>query len=65
MSFRHAQDDWLLEMEAAAILNEHYFFDYRRRFLESYSGARREEDLRLEELNTCDSFEPVLQIMAR
>ena len=64
--------DWLLEMEAAATftLNEHYFSDYRQKFLESYRGARAEEnrggneDLRLEELIARDRFEPALQIMA-
>ena len=64
--------DWLLEMEAAATftLNEHYFSDYRQRFLESYRTARADEnrggdeDLRLEELIARDRFEPALQIMA-
>ena len=64
--------DWLLEMEATATftLNEHYFFDYRQKFLESYRSARAEEngggedDLRPEELVARDSFEPALQIMA-
>ena len=64
--------DWLLEMEAAATftLNEHYFSDYRQKFLESYRSARAEEngkgeeDLRPEELIARDRFEPALQIMA-
>lgn len=64
--------DWLLEMEAAATftLNEHYFADYRQKFLESYRSARIEEnrggqeDLRPEELVARDRFEPALQIMA-
>lgn len=64
--------DWLLEMEAVATftLNEHYFSDYRQKFLESYRSARAEEnrqgdeDLRLEELIARDRFEPALQIMA-
>lgn len=64
--------DWLLEMEAAATftLNEHYFSDYRQKFLESYRTARVEEnrngdeDLRPEELVARDRFEPALQIMA-
>lgn len=64
--------DWLLEMEAAATftLNEHYFSDYRQKFLESYRNARAEEnrrgeeDLRPEELVARDRFEPALQIMA-
>jgi hypothetical protein len=64
--------DWLLEMEAAATftLNEHYFSDYRQKFLESYRNARAEEnrggdeDLRPEELIARDRFEPALQIMA-
>ena len=64
--------NWLLEMEAVATftLNEHYFSDYRQKFLESYRSARAEEnrqgdeDLRLEELIARDRFEPALQIMA-
>ena len=64
--------DWLLEMEAAATftLNEHYFSDYRQKFLDSYRSARAdenkrgEEDLRPEELIARDRFEPALQIMA-
>ena len=64
--------DWLLEMEAVATftLNEHYFSDYRQKFLESYRSARAEEnrqgdeDLRSEELIARDRFEPALQIMA-
>lgn len=64
--------DWLLEMEATATftLNEHYFSDYRQKFLESYRNARAgensrgEEDLRPEELIARDRFEPALQIMA-
>ena len=64
--------DWLLEMEASATftLNEHYFSDYRQKFLESYRNARAEEnrrgeeDLRPEELIARDRFEPALQIMA-
>ncbi|KAF9783798.1 P-loop containing nucleoside triphosphate hydrolase protein [Thelephora terrestris] len=64
--------DWLLEMEATSTftLNEHYFSDYRQKFLESYRGARAEEnrkgdeDLRLEELIARDRYEPALQIMA-
>ena len=65
--------DWLLEMEGAATftLNEHYFSDYRQKYLESYRGARVEEnggggdsDLRPEELIARDRFEPALQIMA-
>ena len=64
--------DWLLEMEASATftLNEHYFSDYRQKFLESYRTARAEEnkggrdDLRREELIARDPFEPALQIMA-
>jgi len=64
--------DWLLEMEASATftLNEHYFSDYRQKFLESYRKARAkensggEEDLRPEELIARDRFEPALQIMA-
>ena len=64
--------DWLLEMEASATftLNEHYFADYRQKFLESYRNARAEEnkrgdeDLRPEELVARDRFEPALQIMA-
>ena len=64
--------DWLLEMEATATftLNEHYFSDYRQKFLESYRSARAgenakgEEDLRPEELIARDRFEPALQIMA-
>jgi len=64
--------DWLLEMEAAATftLNEHYFSDYRQKFLDSYRKARAEEnkrgdeDLRPEELIARDRFEPALQIMA-
>ena len=64
--------DWLLEMEAAATftLNEHYFSDYRQKFLDSYRNARTEEnkrgeeDLRPEELIARDRFEPALQIMA-
>jgi len=64
--------DWLLEMEAAATftLNEHYFSDYRQKFLDSYRAARAEEnskggeDLRPEELIARDRFEPALQIMA-
>jgi len=64
--------DWLLEMEAAATftLNEHYFSDYRQRFLDSYRKARAdenrrgEEDLRPEELIARDRFKPALQIMA-
>ena len=64
--------DWLLEMEASATftLNEHYFADYRQKFLESYRNARTDEngggdeDLRPEELIARDRFEPALQIMA-
>ena len=64
--------DWMLEMEASATftLNEHYFSDYRQRFLESYRNARAEEnrggdeDVRPEELIARDRFEPALQIMA-
>ena len=64
--------DWLLEMEASATftLNEHYFSDYRQKFLESYRNTRAEEnsggeeDLRPEELIARDRFEPALQIMA-
>ena len=64
--------DWLLEMEAAATftLNQHYFSDYRQKFLESYRSARADEnrggqeDLRPEELIARDRFEPALQIMA-
>ena len=64
--------DWLLEMEATATftLNEHYFSDYRQKFLQSYRNARAEEnkggeeDLRPEELIARDPFEPALQIMA-
>jgi hypothetical protein len=64
--------NWLLEMEAAATftLNEHYFADYRQKFLQSYRNARAEEnadddeDLRPEELIARDRFEPALQIMA-
>ena len=64
--------DWLLEMEAAATftLNEHYFSDYRQKFLESYRDARTEEnrrgdeDVRREELIARDRLEPALQIMA-
>lgn len=64
--------DWLLEMEAATTftLNEHYYSDYRQKFLESYRSARveenkgGEEDLRPQELIARDSFEPALQIMA-
>jgi len=64
--------DWLLEMEASATftLNEHYFSDYRQKFLESYRNARAEEnregdeDLLPEELIARDRFEPALQIMA-
>ena len=64
--------DWLLEMEASATftLNEHYFSDYRQKFLDSYRNARAEEnsggdeDLRPEELIARDRFEPALQIMA-
>jgi hypothetical protein len=59
-------------MEAAATftLNEHYFSDYRQKFLEAYRNARAEEnrggqeDLRPEELIARDGFEPALQIMA-
>ena len=60
-------------MEAAATftLNEHYFSDYRHKFLQSYRDARVEEngggedsDLRPEELIARDRFEPALQIMA-
>jgi hypothetical protein len=66
------QIKWLLKMEAGATftLNEHYFSDYREKFLESYRTARAEgnrggdEDLRLEELIARDRFEPALQIMA-
>lgn len=64
--------NWLLEMEAAATftLNDHYFSDYRQKFLESYRSARAEEngggeeDLRPEVLIARDRFEPALQIMA-
>ena len=64
--------DWLLEMETTATftLNEHYFSDYRQKFLDSYRNARAdenrrgEEDLRPEELIARDRFEPALQIMA-
>jgi hypothetical protein len=64
--------DWLLEMEAGATftLNEHYFSDYRQKFLHSYRSARAEgnaggdENLRPEELIARDPFEPALQIMA-
>ena len=64
--------DWLLEMEAAATftLNEHYFSDYRQKFLESYRDSRveenrrGEEDVRREELIARDRLEPALQIMA-
>lgn len=64
--------DWLLEMEAAATftLNEHYFSDYRQKFLESYRDARADEnrrgdeDVRREELIARDRYEPALQIMA-
>ena len=59
-------------MEAAATftLNEHYFSDYRQKFLDSYRNARAEENrkgeenLRPEELIARDRFEPALQIMA-
>lgn len=59
-------------MEAAATftLNEHYFSDYRQKFLKSYRSARakenkgEEEDLRPAELIARDPFEPALQIMA-
>lgn len=62
----------MLDMEAAATftLNEHYFSDYRQKFLESYRRSRAEEnmgddeDLRPEELIARDRFEPALQIMA-
>lgn len=64
--------DWLLEMEASATftLNEHYFSDYREKFLDSYREARAEEnrrgeeDLRPQELIARDRLEPALQIMA-
>ena len=64
--------DWLLEMEASETftLNEHYFYDYRQKFLDSYRKARAEEnkggqeDLRPEELIARDRYEPALQIMA-
>jgi hypothetical protein len=38
--------DWLLEMEASATftLNEHYFSDYRQKFLESYRNARADKN---------------------
>ena len=63
--------DWLLEMEATATftLKEHYFSDYRQRFLDSYRKARAdenrrgEEGLRPEELIARDRSEPALQIM--
>ena len=64
--------DWLLEMEAEATftLNEHYYADYRQKFLESYRHARAEEnrrgqeDIRPEELIARDRYEPALQIMS-
>ena len=59
-----------MEATATFTLNEHYFSDYRQKFLESYRNARAEEnrkgeeDLRPEELIARDRFEPALQIMA-
>jgi len=59
-----------MEASATFTLNEHYFSDYRQKFLESYRNTRAEEnkrgneDLRPEELIARDRFEPALQIMA-
>jgi len=59
-----------MEASATFTLNEHYFSDYRQKFLESYRSARAEEnrrgdeDVRPEELIARDRFEPALQIMA-
>jgi len=59
-----------MEAGTTFTLNEHYFLDYRQKFLDSYRNARAEEnqrpgeDLRPAELIARDRFEPALQIMA-
>ena len=60
-----------METSATFTLNEHYFSDYRQKFLESYRSARvtengggKDQDLRPEELIARDRFEPALHIMA-
>ena len=64
--------DWLLtaENKAPFTLNEHYYMDYREKFLRSYREARAPQlrggnvHLRPEELVARDKYDQSLQYMA-